>query len=358
MKTIIHIGMPKTGSTALQKALCGARKELAKNSVLYPIQGKQVNHGLLAGAVRPYEVAPRRFRRFSEQELNSRVKVFLENLNSQILGHDSDLLILSSEYLWPVGQNQAGLEKLGFLLKQAGIENPEFVAYVRGPSSYYLSATQQRLRASSTFRQPGNYNITANLDAYSEFFSNSKFSVRLFNREALVGGDIISDFMSLHRPDLQGIVSKAAKKISTNESLSAEGMVLMQQFRRHFYANQDDRINKQTLRFINQLRRVEKRLNLPRPMLRPEVAEYTDYSGTGPLELRDRYGIVFPKLDYSRLERGEFAKKPQIGSDVQDVVQVSDERLEQMVRRLLQSYLSLNPTLRKWLRSLPLGKSA
>ncbi len=327
--------------------------------MLYPIQGKQVNHGLLAGAVRPYEVGPRSFRRFTEEEHNARVTSFLQHLTNQVSAQKFELLILSSEYLWPIGTRKAWLEKLRILLAQIGSQNVEFVAYVRRPSSYYLSSIQQRLRASSKFSNPHEYKVANTLDGFSEVFSDSKISARVFDREALVGGDIITDFMSVYRPDLQRIVTTAAEKVtSTNETLSAEGMVVMQQFRRHFYPKQDDRFNRPTSKFVRQLRSVEKKLDSPRPKLRPEIAEYTDYAGTGSLELRDRYGIVFPKLDYSRLERGEFATKPQVGGAVQDVVQVDEDRLEQIVHTLLQNRFMFNPDLKKWLKSLPQAKTA
>ncbi|WP_170570021.1 hypothetical protein [Ruegeria atlantica] len=362
MKTVIHIGSPKTGSTALQNALFNARDELTRHGVLYPNPspelGKQVNHGLLAGAIRPYDIGPRPFRMHSEQEHNARVEAFLKRLSSQVSMHNPDLLILSSEYLWAVGRKQAWLSKLHDLLKHIGVGSVEFVGYVRGPSSFYLSQIQQQLRASSRFRLPKEHTVTNNLDGYSQFFSDSKVSARLFDREALVGGDIITDFLSLYRPDLQQSVLRTANNKSTNESLSAEGMALIQLFRRHFYSDRDDQFNKPTRKFIKRLRSIEKKFDFPRPKLHPEIAEYLDYAGTGPLELRDRYGIVFPKLDYSRLEREEFANKPQVGGAVQDVVQVDEERLEQMVHSLLQSNHTFNPALKTWLRSLPQGKTA
>ncbi len=327
-----------------------------KFNVLYPDPdpglGKEINHGLLAGAIRPYEIGPRPFRRFSAEDHDKRVKNFLASLKDQLSAHNPELVILSSEYLWAVGYKQAWLEKLRDLLLDLGIHDVEFIGYVRGPSSHYLSLIQQRLKASSKFRPPSVYSVGRSADAYASFFAQSKVSVRLFDRGALKGGDIVVDFLSLYRPDLAQVVTQAAQRKSSNESISAEGMVLLQKFRKHFFAEKDDQFNKPTKAFVENLRLVEEKYGFPRPTLRPEVQEYADYSSDKPLQLRKQYGIVFPQLDYSRLEKGDFAKNPPVGNEVQDVVQVDNDRLKQMILSLLEDGRKIDPSVRDWLKQL------
>ena len=56
MKIIMHIGMPKTGSTAIQFALTKSREKLLSNGILYPVNpdpfSKQVKHMLYLSLLR------------------------------------------------------------------------------------------------------------------------------------------------------------------------------------------------------------------------------------------------------------------------------------------------------------------
>ena len=63
MKTIVHIGMPKTGSTALQGCLQKSAAYLARRGVLYPENppGRwSSNHQLLQALAAPFESSRRR----------------------------------------------------------------------------------------------------------------------------------------------------------------------------------------------------------------------------------------------------------------------------------------------------------
>ena len=51
VRIILHIGMPKAGSTALQAALAAARRPLGKAGVLYP-KGA-FNHNFLVAGIAP-----------------------------------------------------------------------------------------------------------------------------------------------------------------------------------------------------------------------------------------------------------------------------------------------------------------
>jgi hypothetical protein len=62
MKTILHIGMPKTGTTALQDCLRASRADLAAAGILYPENPPGCrfnNHRMLVMGFLPFDALPR-----------------------------------------------------------------------------------------------------------------------------------------------------------------------------------------------------------------------------------------------------------------------------------------------------------
>ena len=48
---LLHVGPPKTGTTALQTAWAAAREDLAAQGISYPVRGRSTQHGRAAGAL-------------------------------------------------------------------------------------------------------------------------------------------------------------------------------------------------------------------------------------------------------------------------------------------------------------------
>ena len=62
--------------------------------------------------------------------------------------------------------------------------------------------------------------------------------------------------------------------------------------------------------------------------------------------------IGFSNFDYGRLERGEFARKPDNASDVADIVEIDAERVRRLLGDLERSNWSLRRRSDIWLRKL------
>jgi len=354
MRTLIHLGMPKAGSTTLQHALNDAREVLLAKGVLYPNPGvpKAYNHGLIVGDILSYENGPRDFRRLSKEDHNKRVVDFLQQLEQQVIETRPEVLILSSEYLWRLSE-QWQLNKLQRLLSRLGVEDIEFIAYIRRSSDFFLSAAQQRLRASMKLTPAESYDALSVLRAYEKNYPNARVKARLFDHRNLSGGDVVNDFLEFFIPEHSDTVLSARHTVSRNHTLSAEGMALLQDYRLHFFPEKDDWFNDDTAHFVARLRKVENFLKAPRPVLRPEIREFIDYGDSKPLELRDRYGIVFPDYDYSRLAQGKLAERPFMGNAVRDVVLVSDERLSDLIVALRMKYYRKDENMINWMEQLP-----
>lgn len=353
MKLIIHIGPPKTGTTALQRALFNSREELLKHGVLYPDPKirKAYNHGNLCYLFRPFSEAPRGMKKKGEAHYIQQGKALRSQVEQQTRDRRPDVLILSSEWFARAYQAANTKDFIAFA-ESLGAESIEFVLYARRPSEFFLSASQQRLRASSLFQPIYPWNVTGLIEGFRSFAKQHKVNARSFDRDALTEGNIVADFAAQYIPTCADVLKNAKRGSQSNESFSAEVMVILQDFRRSFFADQEDVFNERTRKLMRKLQKLDTRDGNPRPKLRSEWKDYLDYGDDRALELRKVHDIAFSNFDYGRLERGEFARKPDNASDVADIVEIDAERVRRLLGDLERSNWSLRRRSDIWLRKL------
>jgi hypothetical protein len=307
MKTLLHIGTAKTGSTALQDSLLQSHDYLRAHGVLYPRNAEDVtfnNHRLLAYTLMPFEDLPRHMvRNWKRADLDALYATFIDTVKQQIADNAPDCLVLSSETLnrqYP----RSSLQKLHDVLDAfGGGTDVSVVVYVRRPSELYLSLLQQKLKASYVVRQPAPSNYYKGLQSYGDFFGADRVFPRIFARATLTDGDIVSDFFQAYLAD-QGIERDRLAKVGRkNESLSAEAIDIQRRYRLEFHARRDDRQTPSGRMLLKALAKADAAAGAGRPRLKPGIAEMVDYATEGPLWLRDAYGLEFPGYDYARLER-------------------------------------------------------
>ncbi|MCT2541235.1 hypothetical protein [Sedimentimonas flavescens] len=353
MKLVIHVGPPKTGTTALQRALFGARTQLIEKGILYPDPKvrKAYNHGLLCSLFRAYTEAPRGMRKHGEANYIRQGEGLSNEVRKQVKQRAPKLLILSSEWFARLYEANDPTKFMSFV-ESLGADSIDFVLYARRPSDFFLSASQQRLRAASIFEPIYPWNLDKLIAGFEALASKHRVIVRPFDRKAMTGGSIMSDFAALYFPEAAELMTVPQTSRQSNESFSPETMVILQDFRRAFFPDQEDVFNERTRKLMRRLQKLDASDGNPRPALLPEWKAYLDYGHNGALELRDRYGISFSDFDYQRLERGEFATRPEMGSDVADVVRVDAERLQRMIVSLEQSFWSPRRSSAGWLRDI------
>ena len=142
------------------------------------------------------------------------------------------------------------------------------------------------------------------LESYAAAFGAAALRPRVYDRAQLAQGDIVADFLAAHLPERAIDPAALTRPANANESVSAEAMDLMRRFRLAFHRRADDVATADSAQLLRTLRRADAAVGAQRPRLRPEIAEMIDYARADPLALRDAYGLVFPDLDYRRLERG------------------------------------------------------
>lgn len=217
---ILHIGDGKCGSTAIQEALYEARDRLAARGVLYETATPKSGHYTLANLVGGSTRGDRAAQMVSAHRSIERIKARSSGFENILLTAEPFIFI--------------GPERLLQLLSTMGTEMDELhvLAYVRSPADMYLSLVQQQLKADHRFVLPSSYErpLDRALEAWQRHPAVTSLTVRRFEREALVDGDVVKDFESfLHA--ITGIEGMILGGSEANASMSAEQVVLLQALR-------------------------------------------------------------------------------------------------------------------------------
>jgi|GEM_PF-1476262 len=197
-----------------------------------------------------------------------------------------EVVLISSEFLLMA----AHVERIASFAEQylgRGSEL-EFIAYLRTPSEFYVSMMQQWFKASAQLLALEPPDMLKQLDRYS---SLGKVMVRKYDRAGFKDGSVISDIC-----DLVGVDSTALdhKDLQANISLSAEGIILLQDYRRRYHAGREAIFTADTKAFIGKIAQEESAHPglYTKPRLRTEIARALDRETPDLRGLRRRYGVA------------------------------------------------------------------
>jgi len=207
----IHIGRNKTGTSSLQQSLAAGRERLEELGFVYPRPG--ANHNFLASYFR------HKRRPLGDAELAATVEQRAERLRRTIAGRRTGV-ILSSEALQTARPRQVA--------EWVGDAAPvRIVIYIREQLDWLASFYQQAVKARL---------VTAQIDAFAEgydpdylavlapwekAFGRDNLVVRVYDRDRLVGGDVVADFLSV-----VGLDAAAVPSVSDDANPSIGGALL------------------------------------------------------------------------------------------------------------------------------------
>src|SRR5262245_57414050 len=332
MKIILHAGMPKAGSTALQQTLRRAHSRLLRRGVLYPITTEGHQNFAVAGVV-PFSRLPRGYKRVyatKQGALDSDFKKYWGRILAQIERYNPHTLVLSGEAFY----RSFSAEEINNLERLLGplAEILEVVIYVRRPSEYYLSSVQQQLRASHKVKSLRSIRYRATIEPYYNQIAD-KLHVIPFVRSELYGNDIALDLAARLIPDcLQDILVCMAG--STNETVSAEAMSILQSYRNHNHSTRADVHTIDTAELLDIICHVERSAGLySRPKLRPEIAMTVDLLSKDVLWLKDTFGVSFAGLDESSM-KGKVPQLPQPQA-VDEICEVDSDKRDRLLMLVL-----------------------
>lgn len=301
LKIILHIGMTKTGTTALQTAFFNARAGLLERGIYYPDGGEgRENHRYLSPLFMALPDLPRSTRRHYRDDAEAAVagaEAMWGAICRQVAASRPEILLLSSEYFFT---NPSKTDYRAFHRRLAELSDDiEIVLYVREPASRFAARIQQGAKHERPAPAIDGGQLEREIPLVEEAFGR-KVDVRLFDRNALIEHDIVSDFIARSiAPVVGGVTVPTCEE---NESISAEATALLVDAD-HGSRIAQTRASLGFARFRDLVRRIDDATpGKKAARLRPEVAEDVRRAGTDLHWLRERYGVTFPAIDYAGVD--------------------------------------------------------
>jgi hypothetical protein len=235
MRIIVHAGMPKTGTSAVQEYLHSVREPMLAQGIVYPDM-QHPSHWRLAVALAADTLLETEenagkdsrgylTRRAANNDMD--VEATLADTTRIIRETPADGTIILSHENFSAPQRAAQL--VAFLREVAPAAEVEAIVYVRNPVALYPSGIQQAMKGKLGFTPPTRWTSShhGRADGVCAAFGEAHTEVRAHDRAILVGGDIIEDFRDYAAGRIGVALPPAPKALSTNESMSAPVCALL-----------------------------------------------------------------------------------------------------------------------------------
>jgi hypothetical protein len=355
LKTIFHVGHSKTGSTTLQSVFLASQENLAEKGVLYPTNpnGIYSNHKLLfADMMAPGNIPRHILKNYSRAELPAAREELQQGIQSEIERLRPDCLLLSSESRFGV-LPASGRAAFRDVLRSFGSDDIDISAYIRRPSSWYLSALNQRTRRCVHLKQPRHLNLTGSVAQFVEDFGADHVYLRPFERDVLKDRDIVADFCHSYLSEYGISPEVLSNDESSNESFSNEAMDVVRRFRAAFLPGMDDRFVPEGEEILEIVMQADASLSMPKPKLRTGLGDALDYGSRVLLNLRDRYGFSLPGYDYARAEATVPLTMPE-AERLEDIIEIDRTSQANLIEEISRDpWISQDSTRAAWFAELP-----
>lgn len=341
-RLLLHIGHPKTGTTALQSVFsANANTLLAEASVLYPTHTtpKDCKHSFaIPWLFKADNDAIRRRSKLSGEPLKEMSRRYWRSLSLEIKQTQHDISIISAEGFWSIVRHASAEQKA--FVRQALFEIADevsVVAYLRSPSSYFLSKLNQKYRSFKSVALPRPDYLTGAMQAW-ESLGLDNYSWRIFDRNYLDGQDVVADFCVNYLPNsfekaslVRGGVERA------NSSISSEALVILEEIMAAPSFLKGKICERNRHRIVKLLNQQDEAIGgKTRPSLK-ESALKVILSHSVDLPRLEERGITFPDVDREWIRLKPHEDLPKAFTCVSDFCPVDTSRLAELREQAAKS---------------------
>jgi len=232
-KAIIHLGMPKTGSSSIQHTLFTNTASLENNSFRYLREWKRNHHNQFHNLFFRYSDCPPDEKHFGSSLFSADFKKrenkrAINALQKVIKMSDCETLLLSGEYFRTLYLN-ATLERIKTFIEKYFTSNSietTIVYYVRNPLVWIDSWTSQIIFSSGYLDRDGDFFETAIKQYHGVFNLQSYFGDRLkvikFEDACMDNGGLVANFLRVINFPEREIANIDMSESRVNESRSME----------------------------------------------------------------------------------------------------------------------------------------
>lgn len=209
MHCTLHIGVPKTGTSSIQKFLDMNRGVLSRLGYIYTKSlGKTCNirlHLLAHDFEHPDDMLTQ-YKLHSPQELRKFKEYWTSQLVAELderISERTKMVVFSSEYL--VRLNKEEIRDLKDLLNKCGMTSFSVVVYMRDQFSWALSSSSDAVKSGAVnvgVMPPTNPYVQGVCDyqqvilRWADSFGLESVIPRIFDKESFHKGNLIADFLS------------------------------------------------------------------------------------------------------------------------------------------------------------------
>ncbi|MEP3845592.1 MAG: hypothetical protein ABJM43_09660 [Paracoccaceae bacterium] len=232
MKSFVHIGAPKTGSTSIQTFLHENTGALARKGFRYHVnvkgRGSQWEYPMAANHVEGCLLNPAQRSRYHANTLEEqaeRVKKHLAALRKFPIRWQEPTALFSSEHILPWLKSANLVNAMDTIFSDVFSE-VHYILYLRNPADLIVSQYSERVKRGSSFtfdqfferRLPG-LDHYAVVKRWHDVVGPDRISVRLLDRDFLINGDLIDDYSAQCGINVEGLKRPPRE----NEALTAAG---------------------------------------------------------------------------------------------------------------------------------------